>query len=449
MNYIWEFIINIFEALLFCLLLNQKLEQKEYKHLYPKQFAVLLLQSILLFILNQLGTSPFYTLLIFIILHYIFADIFFASSNILKIFWVIVYTVATVSADALTTIIPTKLLNYNINTLLQGGVLRIPFTIVYITLLAIIIIILLCFTTKIFRLSIHEKLVFIVLSIICLSIEELVLEQINVKHTGKPDLLYIIFFLVMLLFITLTFYIYALGIEKDKNIRMAELHMISEMENKQYSQIIQSVSELRVMKHDLTNHLKTIQAMLNTEHFSDAAQYIASLTGIIDKTYYSISSGNTPLDCIVTNKLKQAALSDIRVDYTIHFSNNFPLSDIEICSLIGNLFDNAIENCNKLKKDKRTIGFFIKPYNNMLSIQITNSYNGDYITTSKGFFITTKKHSEKHLHGIGLKRIHDIVKKYHGFLEVTPGEGTFQVSILIPLESVEEKTILSIGGANK
>lgn len=444
MDNIWEFIINILEALLFCLLLNQKLERKEFEHLYLKQFIVLFIQSILLYVLNQLNISPLLVLLSFAVLHYIFALFFFLSSNIIKLFWVIIYTIATITADALTTIIPTKLLNYDIKLLLAGGTLRLPFTLVYITLLAIIIIILLCFTTKTFHLTTTEKLTFITLSIICISIEELIiLEQVNINitnGTANSNLIYGIFFLVMILFITLVFYIYNLGIEKEKNIKMAELHMISEMENRQYSQIIQSVSELRIMKHDLSNHLKTIQTMLEKEHYADANIYISSLAGTIEQSYYAISSGNTPVDCIVTNKLKQAELSNISVDYTIHLPNSFPLSDIETCSLFGNLFDNAIESCNKLEKSKRSIKFIVKPYNNMLSIQITNSSIGDYITTSNGLFFTTKSQKDKNSHGIGLKRVHDIVKKYQGFLEITPEESSFCVSILIPLEITDNTT---------
>ncbi len=448
MNNIWELIINIIEALLFCLLLNQKLERKDINHLYCKQFTILFIQSILLYIMNQLNISPLLVILGFTVLHYVFAHIFFLSANIIKLFWVIVYTIASLTADAITTIIPTHLLNYNIESLLAGGTLRLPFTLLYIALLTIMILILLCFTTKTFRLTKSEKITFILLSVICISIEELIiLEQVNITNgTSNLNLIYSIFFLVMILFITLVFYVYNLGIEKEKNVKMAELHMASEMEKKQYSQIIQSISELRIMKHDLSNHLKAIQTMLALEHFTDADKYISSLIGTIDQSYFTISSGNTPVDCIVTNKLKQSQAASISVDYTIHLPNKIPLSDIETCSLIGNLFDNAIESCNKLETDNKNIQFIMKPYNSMLSIQIKNSSIGDYITNSNRSLLTTKITKDKTTHGIGLNRIHDIVEKHQGFLEITPEKHYFQISILIPLEPINNETNLTLNG---
>jgi len=445
MSNLWELIINMLEGLLFFLLLNLKLERKEMDFFIIKQGAVLLVQSVLLYIFNQLNISPLFILLGFTIFHFIVSHVFFSSSNILKIFWVIIYTVATVIADALTTIIPTKILDFSIEELLLGGALRVPFTLVYISLLTIIIIILLCFTTKTFRLSLLEKSVFIVLSVICISIEELIiLEQVTIYHSKAAqasNLIYAIFFLVMFVFVTLIFYVYTLGIEKEKNLKILELHMISEIENKQYSQIIQSVSELRIMKHDLSNHLKTIQTMLKNESYEEVNNYILSLSGSLEQSYYAISSGNIPVDCIVTNKLDQAKQESISVDYTIHLPNNFPLSDIEACSLIGNLFDNAIESCNKLEQDERIIKFFIRPYNKMLSIQMFNSSNGDYSCDATGTLITTKNNTEKHLHGMGLKRIYDIVSAHKGFWEIAPNETSFQISILIPLETTEENII--------
>lgn len=451
MENLWELIINILEASVFYFLLNIKLEKKVIKHSYFKQTVMLLAQSVFLYLLNRLHISPLPVIFIMTFFSYIWAAVFFSSPNSLKLFWTIVYAISTMTADALTTIIPTKLFHYQIQDLLVDGSVRIPFTLVYIALLAMIIIIFVCFTTKTFQISTAGKFVFIILSIICISIEELILlEQINITN-GKIDnlLMCVIFFLVMILFISLIFYIYSLGVEKDKNIKMIELHTISEMENKQYSQIIQSVSELRVMKHDLSNHLKTIQTMLEKEHFTDAQKYVSSLSGMFEHSYYTISSGNTPVDCIVTNKLQQADSADISVDYTIHLPEKFPLSDIESCSLIGNLFDNAIESCRQLEKEQRHITFSIKPYHNMLSIQMTNSSNGIYKTLKNGLLTTTKSDKESHSHGIGLKRINDIVSKYQGFLEITPEKDSFHIAILIPLDETANKTVNTVNGGKK
>ena len=60
----------------------------------------------------------------------------------------------------------------------------------------------------------------------------------------------------MLLFLALTIYVYHLGIERDKNIKLSNQHILSEMEKKQYEQIISSIDELRYLKHDIHNHIQ-------------------------------------------------------------------------------------------------------------------------------------------------------------------------------------------------
>jgi histidine kinase-, DNA gyrase B-, and HSP90-like ATPase len=107
---------------------------------------------------------------------------------------------------------------------------------------------------------------------------------------------------------------------------------------------------------------------------------------------------------------------------------------MDLCSLISNLLDNAIEANCKLDMTKRRLQIEIKPYNNMLLLFISNSSNGIYLYGGNGNLLTTKT-SNKNEHGIGIKRINEIVKKYNGIIEFDPGTEIFSVSILFPLDN--------------
>lgn len=65
---------------------------------------------------------------------------------------------------------------------------------------------------------------------------------------------------------------------------------------------------------------------------------------------------------------------------------------------------------------------------------ISNSSNGIYLYGGNGNLLTTKT-SNKNEHGIGIKRINEIVKKYNGIIEFDPGTEIFSVSILFPLDN--------------
>lgn len=438
MNYIWELIVNILESFVFFIFVNGKLPKKELRHTYLKQAFVSLLLSGLVLFCNIYNISPIITMLALLFLHYIYTCIFFSSSHIVNLFWVIVFCIAAISADAIMTIIPTNLFHINITSALVGGSLRIPFTILYITLLTIIILTLLCFSSKTLKLNLSEKLGFIFLSIVCISIEDLIVisqSQTYIKNsTTYIHLLYVVFFLVLILFIALAIYLYHLGLEKEKNIQLSNLHILSEMERKQYEQIISSISELRYMKHDINNHIETLSSLMLNKKYTEATDFLHDLSTSVNDNHYILASGNSTIDSIITNKLFQCRALSINVNYSVYLTKSIPLTNIELCSLLGNLFDNAIEASKLISnQDNRIIDFSMKPYQDMLSIVIINKTNGKYKMDKSKHFLSSKNTTFTPYHGLGLSRIVNIIETHDGIIDIIPTDSEFTVSILIPL----------------
>lgn len=435
----WELFIDILEALLFFLLLYHKLTKRDFAHNYKIQLIVLGIQCILLWYLNLYQFSAIFTVFLFFVLHFIHALIFYKEPYYVKLFWIVLFTIATITADALSTIIPTTILHINLFSILQNGTLRIPFTIIYISVLGIFIFVLCNTVTTTFALKRSEKIIFVLLAVFTLGIEQVILiEQLymtiyNVSY--KRSFLSILFFLVVFLLVSILIYIYNLGKEREKNIKLTEEKILSQMENKHYEQIIQSVSELRSMKHDMFNHLDVLSSMLQNKNYEEAVSYIKEINNKLDNSHYVVSTGHTAIDCIVTNKINEAHSHNIETLYTLHIPESLPFSNTEVCSLLGNLFDNAIESCKKLISDK-LIELHIKPFNNMLLILIENNSNGIYFTDKNGNLLTSKTEVCNGIntqHGIGLKRVQTIVTKYNGFIEISPKPDKFTVSIMIPL----------------
>lgn len=206
------------------------------------------------------------------------------------------------------------------------------------------------------------------------------------------------------------------------------------MEARQNEEIINSTHSLRVFKHDIMNHMSILYKLVENGKNSDALKYIYQINNSIERTSYTISTGIIPIDCIMTAKLSKALDNNISIKHQIHFPANYNISDMDLCSLISNLLDNAIEANCKLDMTKRRLQIEIKPYNNMLLLFISNSSNGIYLYGGNGNLLTTKT-SNKNEHGIGIKRINEIVKKYNGIIEFNPGTEIFSVSILFPLDN--------------
>lgn len=441
---LWEYFIILFEAFLFFILTNNKLSlrKKTPVNTYLLQISFLFVGSLVLLKLNSLNLSTLFTVIWGIIFHLIYVQFFFTDSLFSKIFWTIVYTAYAIISDSLTVLIPLYFLHYPLAEVINGtGLIRIIFTLLYILIFTLLIIFSLSINNKTFRLSKVERLIFTIISTLCILIEQMVLISIiNTYYHSSDQYFYtqvIIFILVFFLFFSLIFYVYNLGIAKENNEKLIEENLLTKLNNVQYEQVIASIEELRILKHDIHNHLATLALLINTGESDEASDYINKILKDLGQHHRLLSSGNLPIDCIISYKMIIAQSKKIPLDFTVHLPGNMPLNNIETCSLLGNLLDNAIESCTKIALEKdRFIHLCIKSFNDMLSIKVENSSNGNYKISKSGDFISTKKgHPEYINHGIGIKQIQNIVEKYNGFIRFTPGTDIFIAEILLPLNN--------------
>lgn len=436
-NIIWEFIINLLESFLFAVICNAKFTKRQYHYHTAEQTLFILCKSLLITLMNISKISTIISLTSVLLLNIIFLILFFVNPIFNSFFVSFIYCLILITSDALTLLIPIKFYNINLSQVLYLGNMRILFSLIYISIIALFVIIFLLFTPQVFVLGKLDKISYFIISTICVILEEIVL-IILLKQSIYAEnffhLLLFIFGLTLFLFVYISIYIYRLGKEKEKNDRLIQSITINQMEARQNEEIINSTHSLRVFKHDIMNHMSILYKLVENGKNSDALKYIYQINNSIERTSYTISTGIIPIDCIMTAKLSKALDNNISIKHQIHFPANYNISDMDLCSLISNLLDNAIEANCKLDMTKRRLEIEIKPYNNMLLLFISNSSNGIYLYGGNGNLLTTKT-SNKNEHGIGIKRINEIVKKYNGIIEFDPGTEIFSVSILFPLDN--------------
>ena len=437
---VWEWLINVIEAFLFLVLINKKCNKREMKDNIKWQCMFIVTKAFCITILNVFKISTILTVLMCLLLNIIFVNIFFKVSIYVGIFWSVLYSFFTLTADAITVLIPTSFFKMNLNELLITGSMRGLFTIIYILLVTFFVIISLGFGHKTFRLGFFEKITFLLMAFICIFIEQLTLIALLKVTVYEVDyqlqLLMYIFFLILFLFIILIVYVYKLGVEKENNIKLVEENTIAQMEIKQYEQVMVSVKELRVFKHDMRNHMEIVGSYIQNREYERASEYINNMYVQLEHSHHIVSTGNLPMDCILTLKFVLANSYNIKLNYKVFLPKQMYISDIDVCSLLGNLMDNAIENCIKIEEiEQREIVLEIKPYKNMLFLKLENTFDGNFKVNKLGAFISTKKEFD---HGIGLKRVEDIVKKYEGFWDAQVIQNRFIVSIMLSVIEKEE-----------
>lgn len=183
---------------------------------------------------------------------------------------------------------------------------------------------------------------------------------------------------------------------------------------------------MRGWRHDYHNHLQSMKAYVEMGQYDKLQEYLGLLENDLDQVNQLCDSGNVNLDAILNSKISLAEKNGIRVDYKAACPANLTVSDIDLCALIGNLIDNAVEACEGLADPY--IRLYIGVLKNQLYISVTNATK-DTVRKLDSEYITTKRGN----HGHGLKRINLVVEKYEGYINRQNEPGVFVTEIMLPL----------------
>jgi len=213
--------------------------------------------------------------------------------------------------------------------------------------------------------------------------------------------------------------------------RFGRWHKISRQEamNTYFGEIDKRYQETRLLWHDFNNHLLAIKALYENGHEAQAAKYIDDLSEQSYARLLPAKSGSDTLDLLLFKKHQQANEMGVTVRFKMGCSlAGLAITDYDMCSLFGNILDNAIEAVRKVKTADAEVALRVEQQNSMLYICCENPYEGELIKQD-GELKTTKKDAAKH--GIGLSSVKHICKKYNGSLEVETKDNIFRVSVLL------------------
>ena len=186
---------------------------------------------------------------------------------------------------------------------------------------------------------------------------------------------------------------------------------------------------MRGWRHDYHNHMQKIKAHLALNQLQEVREYLDQLEEDLDAIDIAIKTGNVSVDAILSSKLSVAGGKKISINCKAKVPERLTVSDIDLCVILGNLIDNGVESCEKMKEtEKKFIRVYIGIFKEQLYISVTNSTN-EVIRRLDKEFISNKRGN----HGHGLKRIDNIVEKYDGFINRKNEPGAFATEIMLPL----------------
>ena len=188
--------------------------------------------------------------------------------------------------------------------------------------------------------------------------------------------------------------------------------------------------EMRGWRHDFRNHLQLLKSYAQKGDLNAVQAYLAELEQDLSRVDPAVKTGNTMADAILNSKISLARSKGVPVRADARIPVKLSISDLDLCVILGNLFDNAIEASVKLPESQRLIRLYMDMKGSQLYISFTNFAPGGKLTQAGGRFSTTKGSG----HGFGLLRIDSVVKRLGGYLRRASEEGAFTTEILLPQE---------------
>jgi len=210
----------------------------------------------------------------------------------------------------------------------------------------------------------------------------------------------------------------------DKLIAKRVAAFENEILQKYYAEVENMYAKMRGWRHDYRHHIQTMKVHSANGEYEEIDRYLDMLDEDLTSVETVIKTGNRMADAILNSKLSLASQKQITVKAEAKIPVTLRVSELDLCIIIGNLLDNAIDACMELPVEKRLIRIYMEMKGNYLYLALTNTAGGK----KKKDFRSTKGEG----HGLGLTRVDAIIKKYDGYVTRASEEEAFSTEILLP-----------------
>lgn len=205
------------------------------------------------------------------------------------------------------------------------------------------------------------------------------------------------------------------------------LNQISDMK-KHIEKVEKLYRDIRSMRHDMGNHIQTLEHLVAHNNMDDATEYLEHLKNEWDEVSPEIKTGSPVIDVILMEKLREAKERQIRFLSDFHYPQNTKLNAFDLSVIMNNALNNCMEN---VSGDDPYISIYSFRKNSIFMITIKNSFVGHLNFGDSDLPETTKSGRE---HGMGLNNIRRVARMYMGDISLEQGNEEVILSIMMQVE---------------
>ena len=178
-----------------------------------------------------------------------------------------------------------------------------------------------------------------------------------------------------------------------------------------YQEVDNMYRKMRGWRHDYRNHIQAMKVMAANGNMDGIKAYLDELDTDLNTVDTVVKTGNAMADAILNSKISLAQSKSIAVHCDAHIPVKLQMSELDLCCILGNLFDNAIEASLSLPESERQIRVYMDMKGTQLYISFTNFTSGRKLNRVGNIFKTSKGDG----HGFGLVRIDNIIERLGGY----------------------------------
>ena len=250
-------------------------------------------------------------------------------------------------------------------------------------------------------------------------------ETIHVNHMPIAFWGTMLLFLILLFLLCILFY-YIVSDLMDKA-EMQEKTRMLEMQESSYRAQKRYIEENAKVRHDFKHVIATLDELTKEGDIAAIRSYLDEYIALQPKKVIQDFCKNPAVNAVLNHYLQRARSYEIKVDWEIDMPEELKVTDVDICSIIGNILENAILACMEVEKKDRFIDFGIRAKKGgSIYIVVTNSFSGT-VRMKDGDYMSTRING----HGIGLKSITSTAAKYGGSARFSHEGNEFYTDVIL------------------
>ncbi len=363
---------------------------------------------------------------VYVLLYFIYAAVFLNGSVLKKFFAASMSVIVVLFAGVIVSGIVSSFFGNDISGIYEKQVFERIVSMILVQILNVVIFDLIL-KYSVTTLKKNEwRLVFSITAISFVAVALVHLALLNIEAKQSYVIMLKIAEIGIILLNVVCFYMtYTLSRSNSETEKLRLLKQQEEYRTRYAENIKTQYAEMRRLRHDMKQNLAVIAALLGESKYDEAFDYAGKLSGRLEKLDMFIDVGNDFINAILNSKLSIAKEKGIEVICS-SVNNIAGIEDIDLCTLLGNMLDNAVEAAGDCRNG--FIEVSVRSDENKILVVIANSIS-ESVLDNNSELESTKNDSKNH--GYGVKTIRSVAEKYNGMASFYEEKSVFYCQVIL------------------